>query len=107
MARSHLTSHLARSICALAASMCILLALASAAPARTADSQPQPTVHNSTLPTVVRETVLRPANGGPDTIDLVLIGLGAAAALLGAGYLGARIAIRGGADGRQASGTRI
>jgi hypothetical protein len=99
MTRSHLTSHLARSTCALAASMCIVLALASAAPARTADSRPQPTVHNSSVPTVVKETVLRPADGGPDALVLVLIGLGAATALLGAGYLGARIAIRAGAHG--------
>ena len=54
MARSHLTSQLARSTCALAASVCIVLALASAAPARTADSRPQPTVHNSPVPTVVK-----------------------------------------------------
>ena len=64
-------------------------------------------MHNSPAPTVVRETVLQPASGGPDTITLVLIGIGAAAALLGAGYLGARIAIRGRANGGQASRTGI
>jgi hypothetical protein len=79
---------------ALAAMACILLALAVSAQARIADT-PQPVVHNSPAPTVVKETVLQPANGGPDTITLLLIGIGAAAALLGAGYLGARIAIRG------------
>ena len=50
---------------------------------------------------------MQPASSGPDTITLVLIGIGAAAALLGAGYLGARIAIRGRANGGQASRTGI
>jgi hypothetical protein len=45
-------------------------------------------------PTVVKQTVVRPDDGGPDTIALVLIGIGGAAALLGAAYLGGRIAIR-------------
>jgi hypothetical protein len=94
MARSQLTRRIARGACALTASAYILLALAAAAQARPADTWPQPTVHNSPAPTVVRETVLRPANDGPDTIALVLIATGAAAALLGAGYLGARIALR-------------
>jgi hypothetical protein len=94
MARSHLTRRIARSACALAASACVLLAIAAGAKARPADTWPQPTLHNSPAPTVVRETVLRPADGGPDTITLVLIATGATAALLGAGYLGARIAVR-------------
>ena len=86
-------SRLARRLCALAASACVVLALAAAATARPADTWPQPVVHNSPAPTVVKETILQPANGGPDTLALVLIGIGAAA-LLGAGYLGARIATR-------------
>ena len=94
MTRSRLTRRLARSLGALAASACVLLVLAAAATARPADTWPQPVVHNSPVPTVVKETVLQPANGGPDTMTLVLIGIGAAAALLGAGYLGARVAIR-------------
>ena len=94
MTRSRLTRRLARSLCALAASACILLALAAAATARPADTWPQPVLHNSPATTVVKETVLRPANGGPDTLAFVLIGIGASAALLGAGYLGARIATR-------------
>ena len=94
MTHPRLTRRLARSLCALAASACILLALAAAATARPADTWPQPVVHNSPAPTVVKETVLQPANGGPDTITLLLIGIGASAALLGAGYLGSRIAIR-------------
>jgi hypothetical protein len=93
MAPSHLT-RLKRGVCALAASACVLLAIAAAASARPADTWPQPVVHNSPAPTVVKETLLRPATNGPDTITLVLIAAGAAAALLGAGYLGARIATR-------------
>ena len=94
MTHPRLTRRLARSLCALAASACILLALATVATARPADTWPQPVVHNSPAPTVVKETILQPANSGPDTLALVLIGIGAAAALLGAGYLGARIATR-------------
>ena len=94
MAPSHLVGRLTRSVCTLAASACILLAIAAAAQARSADTWPQPVLHNSPAPIVVRETLLRPANDGPDTITLVLIGVGAGAALLGAGYLGARIALR-------------
>lgn len=94
MTPSRLTRRLARRLCVLAASACIVLALAAAAAARPADTWPQPVVRNSPAPTVVKETVLQPANGGLDTITLVLIGIGAGAALLGAGYLGARIATR-------------
>jgi hypothetical protein len=107
MAPSQLTRRLARSTCALAASACILLLIAAAAVARPADTWPQAAVDKTPAPTVVKETVLQPANGGPDTTALVLIGVGAAAALLGAGYLGARIAIRGRGHGGQASGTGI
>jgi hypothetical protein len=95
MARSHLNRRIARGACALAASACVLLVIAAATHARPADTWPQPVVHNSAAPTVVKQTVPRPAsNDGPDTITLVLIAIGAAAALLGAGYLGARIARR-------------
>jgi hypothetical protein len=95
MTRSRLTRRLAHSACALVASACIVLALAATAVARPGDTWPQPVVHNSPAPTVVKETVLQPVDDGPDTIALVLIGIGAGAALLGAGYLGARIATRG------------
>jgi hypothetical protein len=94
MTPSHLTRRLVRSLCALAVSACVVLALAAGATARPADTWPQPVIHNSPAPTVVKETVLQPANAGPDTLTLVLIGFGAGAALLGAGYLGARIATR-------------
>jgi hypothetical protein len=94
MTRSRLILRLARSVYALTASACILLAIAAAATARPADTWPQPVLHNSPAPTVVRETILQPGNSGPDTLALVLICVGAGAALLGAGYLGARIATR-------------
>jgi hypothetical protein len=106
MARSHLTRRLKRSVSALAASACVQLANAVAAHARIADTR-QTVGPNSPAPTVVKETVLQPAKADPDTTTLALIGLGAAAALLGAGYLGARIAIRGRGHGGQASGTGI
>jgi hypothetical protein len=94
MARSQFIGRIARGAWALTASACVLLAIAAAAQARPADTWPQPVVHNSAAPTVVKETVLRPASTSLDTITLVLIAAGAAAALLGAGYLGARIAVR-------------
>jgi hypothetical protein len=89
---------LIRAARAVAAAACILLALAAPAGAMPADNGPPPsTTHNpGAKPTIVRETVVRPANGGPTTLAFVVIGAGAAAALLGAGYLGARIATRGG-----------
>jgi hypothetical protein len=54
----------------------------------------QPVVHISPAPTVVRTTFVPPSHHGPNTMTLVFIGVGAASALLGAGYLGARIALR-------------
>ena len=86
-------SRLARRLCALAASACVVLALAAAATARPADTWPQPVVHNSPAPTVVKETILQPRQRRPRHAHAP-IGIGAAAALLGAGYLGARIATR-------------
>jgi hypothetical protein len=93
MAFSRLIRRRTRTALALAACVGILLAFASAALAHTADT-PVRVVHNTPAPTIVRETVLQPNDGGPDAIVLVLIGIGTAAALLGAGYLGARIATR-------------
>jgi hypothetical protein len=100
MARSQHTRRIARGACALAASACALLAIAAVAQARPADTGPQPVVHNNPAPTVVKETLLQPPANGPDTITLLLIAVGAAAALLGAGYLGARIALRTSARSR-------
>ena len=79
---------------ALAAAAWMLLALAVPAGAMPADNvRPRATHTGSSAPTVVRETVVRSADG-PGTLGFVVIGVGAAAALLGAGYLGARIATR-------------
>lgn len=86
---------LIRTARALAAAACILLLLAVPAGAMPADNGPSPatTQHRTAAPTVVKQTVVRSADG-PDTLALVIIGVGAGAALLGAGYLGARIATR-------------
>lgn len=97
MALSRLTRPLTRGACALAVMACISLMIASAATAHIADT-PQPVVNDSPVP-VVKETIVQPS-GGPHTLALVLIGIGAAAAMLGAGYLGGRIAIRTSATSR-------
>ena len=83
--------HLTRTARALAAAACVLLVLCAAAGAMPADNGPSQDA--IATPTVVKQTVVRPADG-PDTLALVIIGVGAVAALLGAGYLGARIATR-------------
>jgi hypothetical protein len=76
-------------ICALGAMAAILLVLAVTASARPIDtSQPPPSQ------TIIHETVVSPDGAGPDTIAWVLIAIATGAALIGAGYLGARIAIR-------------
>lgn len=93
MALSRRIRRLTRNACAPVACAGILLALAATAAARPADTR-QPVVHNSPAPPIVKETVVQPADHGPNTITVVLIGIGAAAALLGAGYLGAHIAVR-------------
>jgi hypothetical protein len=81
---------------ALAAAACILLALAAPAGAMPADNGPSPATaqaRTTAAPTVVKQTVVRQTDR-PNTLALVVIGAGAVAALLGAGYLGARIATR-------------
>ena len=79
----------------LGASALVVLALAAPAGARPADNvMPQTSIHHQAVPTVVAQTVVKPAGNGLGTLALVLIGVGAAAAMLGAGYLGARIATR-------------
>jgi hypothetical protein len=80
---------------AIAATACILLALAAPAGAMPADNGPPPSTNpnRTATPTVIKETIVRPEDG-PDTLALVVIGVGAATALLGAGYLGARLATR-------------
>jgi hypothetical protein len=80
---------------ALAAMACILLVLAATAGAVPGENVgPQNSASRAVAtPTVVKETVVRPSDG-TDAIVFVLIGVGAVAAMLGAGYLGARIATR-------------
>jgi hypothetical protein len=76
---------------ALAAMACILLVTAVAAEARPADNGPATLsgTHRATPPTVVKETIVQPADR-PDAILIVLLATGAVAA----GYLGARVALR-------------
>lgn len=78
-----------------AAAACILLTLAPPAGAMPADNGPPPstTQQRAAAPTVIKETIVR-ADGGPGTLTLVVIAVGATTALLGAGYLGARLATR-------------
>jgi hypothetical protein len=79
---------------ALAAMACILLALAATAGAVPGENVgPKSASRPVATPTVVKETVVRPSDG-TDAIVFVLIGVGAVVAMLGAGYLGARIATR-------------
>jgi hypothetical protein len=86
---------LTRAARVLGASTLVVLALAVPAGARLADNfTPQTSIHHQAVPTVVRQTVIKPGGNGLGTLALVLIGVGAAAAMLGAGYLGARIATR-------------
>jgi hypothetical protein len=83
------------SACALAAMTCILLALAATAGAVPGENVGPPLKRSRAVatPTIVRETVVRPGHG-TDAIVFVLIGVGSLAAMLGAGYLGARLAVR-------------
>jgi hypothetical protein len=87
-----LTHRSINGVCALGAMAGILLVLAVTASARPIDTGPGP--QSVPSPTIIKETVVAPAGGGPDTIAWVLIAVAAGAALIGAGYLGARIAIR-------------
>jgi hypothetical protein len=93
MALSRLIRRRIRDACLLVASVSILLAFAAGAAAHTADTS-RPVVHMSPAPTLVKETVVQPGGRAPSTITLVLVRIAAAAAALGAGYLGARIALR-------------
>jgi hypothetical protein len=90
-----LTRKTAGTLCALAAVACILLALAATAGAVPTENvgPPRKGPRAVATPTIVRETVVRPAQG-TDAIVFVLLGVGTVAAMLGAGYLGARIAVR-------------
>jgi hypothetical protein len=80
---------------ALAATAGILLALAATAGAVPADNvgHQKSASRAVAAPTVVKETLVRPGHG-TDAIVFVLIGVGTVVAMLGAGYMGARIATR-------------
>jgi hypothetical protein len=92
--RAHrLTHRSATGICTLGAIVGILLVLAVAASAMPIDNG-RPAPPASSPPTVIHETVVAPAGHGLDPVAWVLISVAAGAAIVGAGYLGARIAIR-------------
>ena len=80
---------------ALSAGACVLLALAATAGAVPDEHVgPQKSMSRGVAsPTIVKETIVRPRDG-TDTIVFVLIGVGTVVAMLGAGYLGARMATR-------------
>ena len=92
--RSH-TRKTAGTVCAMAAMTCIVLALAATAGAVPSENvgPPPKRARAVATPTIVRETVVRPGQG-TDAVVFVLLGVGTVAAMLGAGYLGARIAVR-------------
>jgi hypothetical protein len=87
-----LTHRSINGVCALGATAAILLVLAVTASARPIDTGPRP--QSAPAPTIIEKTDVAPAAGGPGTIAWVLIAGAAGAALIGAGYLGACIAIR-------------
>ena len=82
----------ARALAAIAATLLVLTATARARPLDPNTSRPFQS--RPPAPTIIRETVVQPAGGAPSPIVFALIGIGAGAALLGAGYVGARIALR-------------
>jgi hypothetical protein len=69
--------------------------LVFAATANAMLSEPRPSgTPTAQAPTIVRETVVGPASGGPTTLAYALVAVGLIIALLAAGYLGARMATR-------------
>jgi hypothetical protein len=92
-----LARHTRRATNALVLMACALLLATTPAAARVAYDAPlgTPAAHAQTTPdkpVTVRYTVVPNNNGGLGTLGFALIAVGAVAALLGAGYLGARIA---------------
>jgi hypothetical protein len=71
----------------------MLLVFAATASAMPIDLRPSRTPTEQ-APTIVRETVVGPAGGGPSTLAYVLAAVGVSIALLAAGYVGARVATR-------------
>jgi hypothetical protein len=89
----HRLNRAARMVAAGALVMVALAAVAAPAGARP-DIGPQNVTHNAApaAPPVVRQNIVQPGSDGVGTLGLILIGVGAGASILGAGYLGARIA---------------
>jgi hypothetical protein len=85
-----LTATVISRACALAAALCIALAAPAAAMPPENVGPHQPAARHVATPTVVRETIVRPTAGIPATV-FVLAGAGVIVAMLGAGYLGARM----------------
>ena len=90
-----LTRRTIGSACALLAMTCILLALAATAGAVPGENVGPPPKRSRAVATrtVVRGKVVGPGDGTVEFV-FVLIGVGSVAAMLGAGYLGARLAVR-------------
>lgn len=91
-----LARHTHRATNALVLVVCALLLATTPAAARVANDAPlgTPAAHAQTAPRpiIIKDTLARDNNGGLGTLGFALITVGAVAALLGAGYLGARIA---------------
>jgi hypothetical protein len=89
-----LTQQFLNGAIALTAVACILLALAATAGAVPGENVgPRKPSRAVPTPTIIKETVVRPS-AGTDAIVFVLIGVGAVVSMLGAGYVGGRIATR-------------
>jgi hypothetical protein len=92
MPRMSIVRRSLRAARALTATAILLLVLAAGAGARPIDPPlPQRT---PTAPTIVKEIVTQPHDSGPSTIVSMLIGAGAGAALISAGFLGVRVVTR-------------
>jgi hypothetical protein len=92
-----LARHTRRATNALVLLACALLLAATPAAARVAYDVPPgtPAAHAPTAPArpiIINDTTAQDDNGGLGTLGFALIATGAIVALLGAGYLGARIA---------------
>ncbi len=92
-----LARHTRRAANAFVLLACALLLAAAPAVARVAYDAPigTPPAHARTVPArpiIIKATAAQHDNGGLGTLGFALIAAGAVAALVGAGYLGARIA---------------
>jgi hypothetical protein len=76
-----------------AAAMVLMFLVFAATASAMPDLRPSQTPTDQ-APTIVRETVVGPASGGPTTLAYALAAGGLIIALAAAGYLGARMATR-------------